>query len=60
MNPNMDILVVLAVIAVYQQRGVVEAMALLLSHGFKSTEAMALLGAYDGYVVDVKAGKFRV
>lgn len=59
MNDNMNMLVVMQAVAIYlhHPKGVVAAIAFLISHGMSKDEAVDCIALYDGYVTLAAAGK---
>lgn len=57
MNPNMDVMIALAIVAVYQQRGTVHAIAYGVSQGMTSAEVISMLETFDQFSELAKAGK---
>jgi phosphosulfolactate synthase (CoM biosynthesis protein A) len=60
MDEALPVLYALAAVAIYQEKGVVEALAYLQQQGYTPAEAIDLIALYDSYVDFVKRNEMAL
>lgn len=56
MNDQMWAMILMQALAIYNNKGVAEAVTYLMSYGMTQQQATDAIALYDGYVEQVKAG----